>query len=426
MAEIPCPITQANPDQIAIQSPDATLTYRQLDAAIEHTSRALCLPRGARAAFIATPTLSTIIILFALFRLKAVACPLSIRTPPEQIPHLMAQCGAKRFLEPQLLNPTPTTSNATLDPTQLAAILMTSGSSGYPKAACLTLGNLLTSAQTVINPVHCTSHSRWLLSLPLFHVGGLGILFRCFLAGCTVVISDLPLDTALKQERITHASLVPTQLFRLLQQDTLSQTATCLLVGGAPLSPALAQKALVHNLPLFTTYGMTEMSSLITLNGKPLEGRELKIADDGEIYVRGKTLFQGYCNTTDTPLIDGWFPTKDLGKIDEHGNLTLLGRKDRMFISGGENIQPEEIESALCQIPGIIAAHIVAVDDHEFGKRPVAYLLEERPQHTLESIRAALRAHLPSFKHPIRVLPYTHEMKSGMKIIRELTPVPAT
>ena len=116
---------------------------------------------------------------------------------------------------------------------------------------------------------------------------------------------------------------------------------------------------------------------------------------------------------------DGWFATKDLGQIDEQGNLTLLGRKDRMFISGGENIQPEEIEAALCNLPGILAAHVIPIDDLEFGKRPTAYLLEEHPQYTLESVRAALAEKLPSFKHPIKIFPYTDAMKSGMKIIKK-------
>jgi O-succinylbenzoic acid--CoA ligase len=94
----------------------------------------------------------------------------------------------------------------------------------------------------------------------------------------------------------------------------------------------------------------------------------------------------------------------------------LTGRQDRLFISGGENIQPEEIEHALCRLPGILAAKVVAQSDPEFGHRPIAYLLEQSRQHSVESIRAALKDLLPSFKHPVQIYPFTEEMLTRMKV----------
>lgn len=448
MADLLCPIheqAKKNPDRVAIESPECTLTYSQLDAAIaNHCNKlkTLSIEPNTRIAFVAKTSLPSILLLFALFRLKATACPLSFRSPSEQLPFLAQQCSALHLLNADELPiekasfrfPPPT-----YDSDQLATILMTSGSSGRPKAACHTMDNHFANAQGALAPLQCTTATRWLLSLPLFHIGGLAILFRTFLAGGAIVLTDKPLYAALDEQLITHASFVPTQLFRLLQEPQeritrIAQSATCLLIGGAPLSPALAQKAFAHRLPLFTAYGMTEMSSMITLAkpqeiasrlhiGKPLPYRQLCIDEHGEILVRGKTLFAGYWDPVQQKIFpatsDGWLPTKDLGALDDLGCLTLLGRKDRMFISGGENIQPEEIEAALCQVPGVLAAHVIPADDAEFGQRPIAYLLEDSCEHTLESVREALREILPSFKHPIKIFPYTNEMKNGIKIIKK-------
>ena len=428
-AEITCPIhqhAQESPHEIAIESPQFTLSYSQLDAALSqhiHTLKNRGITSSSRVAFIAKPTLSSLLLLFALFRLHATACPISFRTPPEQLPLLIAHLSATHLLDPEQLPiiTTPVSTPSTYSLNQLATVLMTSGSSGKPKAACHTLASHICNAQGALHPLQCSPSIRWLLSLPLFHVGGLGILFRTFIAGGTVVLSDLPLAKALHHHQISHASLVPTQLFRLLQEPSAPPSLKCLLVGGAPLSPSLAQRTFNNNLPLFITYGMTEMSSIITLaapdqlsshlhQGSPLSQRELQIDSDRQIWVRGTPLFAGYWDPHQQspvlPSSQGWFPTNDLGHFDQNGQLILLGRKDRLFISGGENIQPEEIEMALCQIPGILAARVFSTEDPEFGQRPVAHLLEEQPSHTLHTIQTALSPLLPSFKHPVKVFTY--------------------
>ena len=127
-------------------------------------------------------------------------------------------------------------------------------------------------------------------------------------------------------------------------------------------------EALARGLPIHTSYGLTEMASQVTTTppgaspgelrtaGRVLPGREVSISGGGEILVRGETLFAGYVDgeKVDRPLdADGWFHTGDLGDLDEDGYLRVLGRSDNLFISGGENIQPEEIEEALCSLEGV-------------------------------------------------------------------------
>jgi O-succinylbenzoic acid--CoA ligase len=311
----------------------------------------------------------------------------------------------------------------------LATFLFTSGSSGIPKIACHRFSNHYLNAISVVDRLQLEIGSRWLLSLPLFHVSGIGILFRCFLKGATIVLSDLPFSESIIQHKISHLSLVPTQLSRLLKEsletlEKMKSSLKCILLGGAPIPLATLMEGNDQQLPIYTTYGMTEMTSMITLSeknpighsGQLLSNRELKL-EKAEIWVKGETLFQGYWDPDTEKIIlpeqSGWFATKDLGQFNQDGNLEITGRKDRQFISGGENIQPEEIEQALCTIPGIRQACVLSINDAEFGERPIAFIDDETRTHTLETIRQALRDRLPSFKHPVHILPYPAE--AGIK-----------
>lgn len=389
-----------------------------------------------RVAFIARKMPQTIFLLFALFRLKAIACPLSFREPSSKLPELLNTVDADLYLEPDKLPMDFIYDNVThyFDEQDLATCILTSGSSGQPKAACHTIANHLYNALGTFEFLLLSPLSVWLLTLPLFHVGGLAILFRTFFAGGTVVLSDRPLPEAIRAHAITHVSMVPTQLYRYVKEEKKIPThLVCMLVGGAPLSPSLLASARGKGLPLFTTYGMTEMSSIITAARNPasehtgltLPDREWCLSPQGEILVRGRTLFCGYWDKVIKqcvcPLQDGWFATGDRGEITPEGNLHILGRIDRLFISGGENIHPEEIEAALCSIPGIAAAAVVPIPDPEFGMRPVAFIQDDTRAHTLESIRETLKPLLPSFKHPQRILAYpaTNGLKINYKDLKQ-------
>lgn len=257
-------------------------------------------------------------------------------------------------------------------------LLYTSGSTAEPKIAILTLDNLIANAKAVIDAVDLKIKDQWRLTLPLHHVGGIGILIRCILARATIVLDESP--------DVTHLSYVPTHLYRA---TPVYKKLRCLLLGGAPIGK------FPKHLPIYTTYGLTEMASTVTLNGKLLPNRDLKIADDGEIWVNGPCLFQGYVGKPH----QGWFATKDLGRFVNE-KLEILGRKDWMFISGGENIQPEEIEQKLLAFPEIIEAAIIPVDDAEWGKRPVA-CVRAKSIFTFEEMERRLLENLPKFKVPI-------------------------
>lgn len=278
-------------------------------------------------------------------------------------------------------------------------LISTSGSSGVPKQAHLSLENCYTSAQFPHPDLILKPGDHYLLSVPLHHVSGLSILFRCLLSGATFVLSNSGKDLS-----VTHISFVPTQLKRFLKNPSIYPNLKAILLGGASIPYDLCKEAYDRGFPIYITYGMTEMASQICTKpfhpktgvafDGPLSHRELKIVG-GEIYVRGKTLFQGYHNLP-SPLIDGWFPTKDLGQMGPNG-LELLGRKDRMFISGGENIHPEEIEKALLSHPEISAANVHSRPDPEFGARPIAFIATPLE---IPTILGYLSEILPRFKIP--------------------------
>lgn len=275
-------------------------------------------------------------------------------------------------------------------------LLYTSGSTASPKIAVLSLANLIANAESAIPTLDLKPKDQWRLTLPLYHVGGIGIVMRCILARATIVLDDSP--------NITHLSYVPTHLYRA---TPVYKNLKCLLLGGAPIT------SYPQHLPVYTTYGLTEMASMVTLNGNVLPGREVKL-ENGEIFVRGPCLFQGYLG--EKPVSD-WFATKDLGRW-VNGRLEIVGRKDWMFISGGENIQPEEIEGHLIAMPGVLEAVVLGVEDAEFGKRPVAVVRAERV-FTIQDMQKHLSERLTKFKIPIALF-FIDEMprKNNFKVDR--------
>lgn len=323
------------------------------------------------------------------------------------------------------------------EPRQPLSLIQTSGSSARPRLAQHAWGQHAASARGALAHISLQSSDRWLLALPLYHVGGLAVVVRCLLAEATLLLPEpgQELAQAIVQLRPTHLSLVATQLQRLLSAPApalLQALRACqaILLGGSALPRRLLQQAHALGLRLHSSYGSTEMSSQISSTrpgadltelytaGWVLPGREVCLQPDGEIWVRGETLFQGYRSREglDLPLQPGgWLATRDRGAWDAAGRLCVLGRLDQMFISGGENIQPEEIEAALLQLEGVQQAVVVPVSEPEFGQRPAAFVSAQDWQP--EIWRAQLKAWLPAFKLPLFFRPLP--VQSGLKPARQ-------
>jgi len=318
-----------------------------------------------------------------------------------------------------------------------ACVIFTSGSKGIPKGVVLTNGNFYYSALASNLNLELAPGDCWHLSLPLYHVGGLSILQRCALAGASVYMSygfDCEeINTLIDMSKISHLSLVPTMLQRLIdsrRDNPMPDTVKAILLGGSEAPKMLLEKIRLFGVPVFTTYGMTESASQITCmspgdsanilstSGKPLKYVKVRIVNskgeglpphvEGKIIVKGKVLFKGYLNRdVRAEWHDNqWFITGDKGYFDSDGYLTVTGRADDMFVSGGENIYPGDIEVEGASYPNIKACAVLAVDDTEWGKRPVLFV---EPVETVEfneqDITAYLKTRLPKIKIPEKIIP---------------------
>ena len=452
----PCPLrlaALAAPTTAALVGARGITSYEELDRMVSAAALGLGeLEPGSRVALQLPKDERYVALVLALIRAGHVACPISDRLPPRGVAQLLGRAACSALIsEDQELLQTAGSGLHRLAPEVLlregrqraepadipqerpATIIFTSGSTGAPKAAIHTFGNHYHSALGSNANIALRPGDRWLHSLPLYHVGGLSILFRCLLAVATVA---LPQPGTTPGESIaglaaTHVSLVSTQLSRLLRESVDLDGLQAVLMGGGPVPPSLVDEALARGLPLHTSYGLTEMSSQVTTTrpgasleelrtaGRVLPNREVSISEEGEILVRGETLFAGYAEgeESDRSLdAEGWFHTRDLGEIDESGYLRVGGRMDNLFISGGENIQPEEIEEALCRLDGIDEAVVVPVLDEEFGARPVAFVRAagRKP----EELAQELEPLLPRFKIPISFYPWPEEAPRDMKADR--------
>lgn len=265
------------------------------------------------------------------------------------------------------------------DAQSLASLIFTSGSTGTPKAVAHTHQQHFASATGLLQWLRFTCDECWLLSLPLYHVSGLSIVYRWLAAGGSLKVGNGHLLEDMTG--VTHASLVPLQLQRLLE----SEQSLCLsrvLLGGSHIPQALGLRAAALGIETWLGYGMTEAASTVTARrvqqgdgvGAVLPNRELMVRGQ-RIFLRGATLASGYYHQgVLTSLLndDGWFDTQDLGFWQESGQLVILGRADNQFISGGENIHCEEIEAVLNQHDEVRSAIVVPVNDVTYGARPVA------------------------------------------------------
>ena len=329
------------------------------------------------------------------------------------------------------------------------SLLMTSGTSGSAKLVQHSLANHIHSARGSNQHIPLARGDRWLVTLPLYHVGGLAVLFRTALAGAASVLPSQgqTLLQSIETCAITHVSLVATQLKRLLDEPLSTGSLSSLkavLLGGSAIPPSLVRQAIHRGLPLYLSYGSTEMASQIcttgllhdvrdTLtSGQLLPGRDMLISHQGEILVQGPTLAEGYLEQGRLQELRdgaGWFHTGDVGYIDFQGALTVTGRMDNQFISGGENIQPEHIESALMSHVDVLQAVVLPETDPEFGQRPVAYLQAAARQPRKAELLEHLKTMLPGYMIPrtFILLPealFTDEMKVSRKRLRSFLDLP--
>lgn len=442
-SEMTCPIYehgQVQPEVFSLQSPNDRWTYAELNSAVTATRARLKnagIETGMRVAICMPRSAEYVILLWALWRKGAVAVPISTRLPASKVwsavqrvkPQFLVTESGERFdkqghsveilPKESVIARSGEKNNAapTLPLARPATIVHTSGSTGEPKAILHSWGNHVYSAKGSNANLPLRKGNRWLVTLPLYHVGGLAILVRCSLRGATVVMpgKEVSLATSIKSTGGTHVSLVSTQLRNLLEvtEGAGPGQLRAILVGGGPVPEPILRRAYQRDWPLYTSYGSTEMASQITTTspgaplrdlgtaGRRLPHRSIRVDDRGEIWVSGKTLCQGKVENGRVCTVreEGWYRTGDTGYLDASGRLHVTGRLDRQFVSGGESIQPTEIEAALEELDGVERAAVVSVPDNEYGRRPVGFVQTTHGALS-DSLATSLEDVLPRFKIP--------------------------
>ena len=424
---------RARPGAPALVTPTSAWSWAELDARVEATAARIAGP-SAPLAVRAETSPGLVVLVLAALRAGRLLAPLSTRWTDAAVGAALGRLGVRSLLSDTEVDGlgtaplasvlgAPRTGEAEVPrrAVDLAApftVVHTSGSTGRPKAVVHSVGNHAWSARGVADALGLGADGRWLLDLPLYHVGGLGVVMRCAVAGAAMALPDgAPTAEAIGRLRPTHASLVATQLRRLLDARAELSGMTAVLLGGSAVPPDLTDRALSENVPVVVSYGMTEMTSTVTAtglpptpadlgtSGRPLPHRAVRVSDAGEIEVSGPTLAIGHLSAAGVEPLPAWHATGDLGRIDGDGRLVVTGRRDLMFVSGGENVHVEPIEAALLRLDGVTEAAVVAVPDAEFGARPVAFVRAE--PFDAGALLAALRGVLPGYAVPVAAHPWT-------------------
>ncbi|MEQ1854852.1 MAG: AMP-binding protein [Longimicrobiales bacterium] len=407
-------LTRGRADAIALVAPERTWSYAELDGAVTTRARALResgVDAGMAVPVTVHPDPRGMIELLALWRVGATVVPLN----------------------PRLTEFERAAANAALRdaPSSAQAILWTSGTEGRPRGVAIGFEALMASATGAEPRLGLASDDVWLASLSPAHVGGLALITRAILLGSTLV-SVGPFDAAgawaciggLRVANgpgvhVTHLSVVPTQLLRLLEASgdrPPPASFRCALVGGAGTPRELLERAHAAKWPIALTYGLTEATSQVATSppeltrrkpgtvGKPLTATEIRLAPDGEILVRGKTLASGYIGEGVAPLVDsaGWHHTGDLGRVDEDGDLWVIGRRADRIVSGGVTVDAVEVEEALRAHPQVADACVVGVPDLEWGERVAAWVEPAAEPVDLAALDGHVRARLSAAKVPRR------------------------
>lgn len=289
----------------------------------------------------------------------------------------------------------------------LALIIATSGSTGEAKGVRLPWRAVAAASRMSVRSLELRPGDAWLACLPLHHVGGMMILYRCLRAGATAVLHE-GFDAAavardLAARRVTHLSLVPPMLARLLDAAVPpAPTLRCVLVGGAALHETLLDRARAAGWPIRTTWGMSETCATATVDGRPLPGVQVRLSAAGTLEVASPARMAGYLGQPAAgPDSRTWLTTRDLGAVDADGCVHVLGRADDVLVSAGVNVHPLEVEARLVACPGVREAGVTGLADPVWGDVIACAYEGEAGETALDDW---CRTHLPAARRPRRFL----------------------
>ena len=423
------------PNRIAIEYGNEQITFAQLrKQSLMTASRISSLPtkQGYRVALLCSNDSYTVELIHAIQYVGGIVVPLNIRLTAHELRYQLqdAECSVliyhpqfQQLVElitseydsircisttdlQQVELATDTPLITYIDQEETHSIMYTSGTTGSPKGVIQSYSNHWNSAVGSMLNLGLSEYDKWLVCVPLFHISGLSIVIRSVIYGIPMVIHEkfepAATNAAIIEQGVTIMSVVSTTLSRMITQLgalRYPEHFRCMLLGGGPAPLSLLEQCVAKGIPVFQTYGMTETcSQIVTLQpeymlsklgsaGKPLfqaelnimaDGHEAQALEAGEIIVRGPNVTAGYLNGVGADsFANGWLYTGDIGYVDEEGFLYVLDRRKDMFVSGGENIYPAEIEAALISHETVLEAGVTSIAHEHWGQVPVAFVVLE-------------------------------------------------
>ncbi|HSO58609.1 MAG TPA: o-succinylbenzoate--CoA ligase [Paenisporosarcina sp.] len=440
------------PNRVALTFEDKSWTFQQLFEEViltAGTMKTAGIDHGNRVAILAPSTPQLVITIHACWQLGCEVVLLNERLSDDELAYqiadaqptfiLVKDCYKERIStyesvtleELSKVNSSAITVEDEWPLNRTMSIMYTSGTTGRPKGVRQTVLNHTTNATASAFNMGIQTDDVWLCTMPIFHISGLSIFIRSVLYGMEVklypkfdvvrVVDDL-VDGS-----VTRMSVVPVMLQRILMEldernINVSPRLMTMLVGGGPVPSHYLERAIARGIPILQTYGMTETASqTATLapedadrklgsSGKPLYLSFIRIDqtkepfEEGEICIRGGNVTPGYIGQYEhTPSQDkGWLYTGDIGYLDDEGYLFVIDRRSDLIISGGENIYPAEVESAILQHPLIREAGVCGEDNETWGQVPVAFIVSDG-EISLESLQQFLQGKLASYKIPKKI-----------------------
>jgi O-succinylbenzoic acid--CoA ligase len=469
---------------VAILAPDARWTFGEWHwraSAVAARLENAGVRAGDRVALLGWNSAAYAAAVFGVSRAGGIVAPLNARLSPAELAWQLDDLGAVALvhdaacagvareiaavrsrpallpLEDAVAAPAVAEPPRPVDLAAVQTIVYTSGTTGWPRGAMLTWGNHVWSALASALNLGLRDDDRWLACLPMFHVGGLSLLFKSALYGMPLVVHESfdpkQANRAIDDDGVTMVSVVATMLQRMLDargQRSFPPSLRCVLLGGGPAPSPLLEACAGRGVPVVQTYGLTEAASQVATMppaaaparpgsaGRPLPGIELRVVREdgsdaapgeaGSILVRGPVVMTGYWNRPDATaraLEGGWLRTGDIGALDDEGYLYVLDRRDDLIISGGENVYPAEVEAALLAHPAVAEAGVVGMPDERWGQSVVAaVVLAPGARVSEDELRAFCHERLARYKTPARIrfveaLPRTVAGKLQRRALRE-------
>ncbi len=460
------------PDKVAIEFEEQRVTFKEIDLnanKVADAFQSIGIVKGDRVAQFMPNSLELVYSLIGNFKNGSIVVPMNINFKEQEIHHILHDSGAKAIITDierlpivnNVLSKLPELKHIILvngnaegthnfnelmknasknEPSMIikdedySIIFYTSGTTGKPKGAALNQTNVTSNVKALAQTWKWTEDDIFLLTLPLYHIHGIGVALcgSLHVGNFTILkkkfVAEEVLET-IQRRKVTLFMGVPTMYFKLLEVEGLEKydisSIRLFVSGSAPLSRDLfykLKKTFGHE--VLERAGMSEsmMNFSNPYNGERVPGsvgpcllgvkvritdknyNDVSVGTEGEILIKGPNVFNGYW---DKPAYnkhvfkDGWFVTGDVGKINEKGYVYIIGRSKDVVISGGINIYPREIEDIIESMPQVKECAVVGIPDKEFGESVKAYVvLNQGSKSTDDEVIAYCKEHLASFKKP--------------------------